>query len=103
MSQKRYKFELDTDLILEVMDNCFGNIFIVDPESRVLFANYNCVTAFGVPRERIIGYTTQNLVESGILSRSTSQECLETEETVIGTVQSKLGVEMLNVSRPVYN
>ena len=103
MSPKRYKLELDNDLILEIMDNCFGNIFIVDPESRVLFANYNCVTAFGVPRERIIGYTTQNLVESGILSRSTSQECLETEETVIGTVQSKLGVEMLNVSRPVYN
>jgi transcriptional regulator with PAS, ATPase and Fis domain len=75
----------------------------VDPSSKVIFANNNCVTAFGVPRDQIIGHTTQDLVDSGILTRSTSQECLDKKDTIIGTVKSQLGIEMLNISRPIYD
>ena len=100
---KNYELDLDKYMILDIMDNCFGNIFIVDASSKVIFANQNCVAAFGVPREQIIGHTTQELVDSGILTRSTSQECLEQRKTIIGTVKSQLGIEMLNISKPVYD
>ena len=103
MPNKTYELDLDKYMILDIMDNCFGNIFVVDATSKIIFANENCVNAFGVPRDRIIGYTTQNLIDSGILTRSTSQECLKTRETVIGIVKSQLGIEMLNVSKPVYD
>lgn len=103
MTSKEYELNLDRWMILDIMDNCFGNIFIVDPSSTVIFVNENCVTAFGLPRNQIIGKTTQELVDSGILTRSTSQECLEKRETIIGTVRSQLGIEMLNISKPVYD
>ena len=103
MTKKKYQLDLEQNLVLSIMDECFGNIFIVDPNSKVIFANKNCVTAFGVSRDQIVNHTTQELVDKGILTRSTSQECLEKNETVIGTVKSQLGVEMLNISRPVFD
>ena len=99
----KFELQLDSQFVLDIMDNCFGNIFVVDNQGRVVFINQNCVTAFGCPREDVIGRTTEELVETGILTRSTSQECLETQETIIGTVKSQIGYEMLNISRPVFD
>ena len=35
MPNKTYELDLDKYMILDIMDNCFGNIFVLTPHQRL--------------------------------------------------------------------
>lgn len=95
--------QADYDLLMKIVDNTFGNIFVTDSKGVVVFINENTVQAFGLLREEIVGKTAQELIAKGVISKSTSLEALEKKEIVIGSVMTQKGYNLMNFSNPLFD
>lgn len=94
---------VEYDMLVKILDNTFGNVFVTDGKGKVIFANENVAKAFGMDREDIMGAYLQDLVESGVINSSTSLEVLDKKGIVIGISKTKVGDELVNFSRPIFD
>jgi transcriptional regulator with PAS, ATPase and Fis domain len=95
------QFNLSYDMLVKILDNTFGNIYVTDAQGKVLFANENSAKAFGMNRDQIVGSMTQDLIRRGVISKSTSLEAIERKDVTIGALTTQTGVELINYSKPV--
>lgn len=97
------QFNLSYDMLIKIMDNTFGNIYVTDAKGKVLFVNENVVKAFGMGRDEIIGSMTQDLISKGVISKSTSLETIEKRDIAIGALTTQIGEDLVNYSKPVFD
>lgn len=45
----------------EILDNCFGNIFVTDGKGEIIYLNENAVVSLGYPKEKLLGMTMQQV------------------------------------------
>ncbi len=97
------QLNLDYDMLVKILDNTFGNIYVTDAQGKVLFVNDNVVKDFGMSRSEIMNSRTQDLIDKGVISKSTSLETIEKKGVAIGTVTTQTGEELLNFSKPIFD
>ena len=101
MSNTEMKEKFDYALLLTILDNTFGNVFVTDHKGKVIFVNDRTAKAFGMPRQEIIHKTAKELIQMGVISKSTSLEAIEKKGTAIGRVTTQTGDLLANFSKPL--
>lgn len=96
---KEEKLNLEYDFLIKILDNTFGNVFVTDRFGKVVFVNDNTAQSFGLPRNEIIGQMAQDLVERGVITKSTSLEAIATRDIAISSLTTRTGDQLLNFSK----
>lgn len=100
---KEEKLNLEYDFLIKILDNTFGNVFVTDRFGKVVFVNDNTAQSFGLPRNEIIGQMAQDLVERGVITKSTSLEAIATRDIAISSLTTRTGDQLLNFSKPIFD
>lgn len=94
---------LNIDELLWILDNTFGNIFVTDKNAQILFINKNAAEVFGLDRDEVIGLNTQDLIDRGVIDKSTTITALKNNSTYVGSLTTIRNVELLGISQPLYD
>lgn len=97
------KKELEAKDYKLILENCFANIFVTDGTGKIIFVNKNAEDSLCVPTDFLLGKNSQDLIDEGIINRSTTLEVLKTKERAIAPFYNGDGDEIMSFSNPVFN
>lgn len=86
-----------------ILENCFANIFVTDGKGDIIFANKNAADSLCVSPEYLYGKNSQDLIDEGIINRSTTLEVLQTKSKAIAPFDNADGDEIMSFSNPVFD
>jgi len=92
---------INLDMLMWIIDNIYGNIFVTDGKGKILFVNQNTADALGISREELSSMNAIENLERGIMSRSTTLEALALKKTIVGGFQVNDDVEYISTSTPL--
>lgn len=88
------------DLILE---NSFGNVFVIDGQGKIIYVNGNARQALGVDRHKLLNMTIYELVNEDIANRAASIISLETGQECMQSVKLATGITLAVDAHPVFD
>ncbi len=86
-----------------IMDNCFDEIFVIDPQGTILYVNNACKRLYGAKPEEIIGKSIYEMEKIGYYSPVVAPVCLEKKETVTVEQITTFGKKLLVTMIPVFD
>ena len=102
MKTKGYKNLSEEELTL-ILNNCFANIFVTDAEANVIFVNRDAAEILCAPEEYLLSRNSRELIQEGIIDKSTTLNSLETREKTVGTFTNREGKEVVSMTTPVFD
>ncbi len=102
MKTKGYKNLSEEELTL-ILNNCFANIFVTDAEANVIFVNRDAAEILCAPEEYLLSRNSKELIQEGIIDKSTTLNSLETREKTVGTFTNREGQEVVSMTTPVFD
>lgn len=90
------------ELVL-ILDNIFGNVFVVNSDGRLIFQNKQSAEVLGFTRDQLLGKSVRELLEKGITKRSITEEALKKGETVVGLASNSNDLGLATISKPVFD
>lgn len=90
-------------LLNMVLDNCFGNIFVIDEKANIIFVNDNAANALGVSKEELMTMTAYELLDRNLVSSVAALKVLDTKKEHIQAVTFANGGTMAVNARPVFD
>lgn len=100
--KQAYKNLSEEELTL-ILNNCFANIFVTDGQANVIFVNSDATEVLCASEEYLLSKNSRDLIEEGIIDKSTTLNTLETRERTVGTYINRDGQEILSVTTPVFD
>lgn len=88
--------------LLEMVDNSYDAICIVDGDSRILLLNQAFEKVMGMPIKETIGARILDLVAEGVVDTAATKNVLETGEQATVTINTSAGRQVLSTGVPVY-
>ncbi|NCB42224.1 MAG: AAA family ATPase [Clostridia bacterium] len=83
--------------------NAYDGIFIVDKNGKLLLANPSIVRLLGTSLEELEGIPIDQIIAKGYYENSPSLKSLKTGQIAIGLVKTRSGLEIMSISKPVFN
>ena len=78
------------------------NIYVLDETGTVIYANQGSADVLGVPKEKLIGSKTKDLLRNGVIDQSVSMRAFQgKEEFTIGELKTQKGHNLLIVSKVI--
>ncbi len=102
MKKKGYKNLSEEELTL-ILNNCFANIFVTDAEANVIFVNRDAAEILCAPEEYLLSRNSRELIQEGIINKSTTLNSIETGEKTVGTFTNREGQEVVSMTTPVFD
>ncbi|MCI9598639.1 MAG: sigma 54-interacting transcriptional regulator, partial [Firmicutes bacterium] len=87
----------------DIIENSYDGIYITDRRGKTIMVNKAYERISGIPRDTIIGEYMSNLVASGLLSTSLTDEVVSSKETVTRTQRNRNDKEVVITGNPVFD
>lgn len=101
---ERHKQAREQELFLnDIIENSYDGIYITDRRGKTIMVNKAYERISGIPRDTIIGEYMSNLVASGLLSTSLTDEVVSSKETVTRTQRNRNDKEVVITGNPVFD
>lgn len=101
---ERHKQAQEQELFLnDIIENSYDGIYITDRKGKTIMVNKAYERISGIPRDTIIGEYMSNLVASGLLSTSLTDEVVSSKETVTRTQRNRNDKEVVITGNPVFD
>lgn len=101
---ERHKQAQEQELFLnDIIENSYDGIYITDRRGKTIMVNKAYERISGIPRDTIIGEYMSNLVASGLLSTSLTDEVVSSKETVTRTQRNRNDKEVVITGNPVFD
>ena len=97
-----YRNLTEEDLVL-ILNNCFANIFVTDDNANVIFVNKEAAEVLCASESYLLTKNSRELIEEGIIDKSTTLNTLETRERTVATFVNRDKQEILSVTTPVFD
>ncbi len=94
---------LTLEFLVRILDYTMGNIFITNRDGKIVYVNQHSAACFGLEKSEVLSCSAEDLVKRKVMNRSTSLDALQQKKTVIGNVRTGIGVDLYNISTPVYD
>ncbi len=93
----------ENQLLWSIIDNSYDGLFLTDHKGKVLYCNRAYLRISGLSREKIVGHTVGELIETGELPDSCAYEVVQTHKPVTKIIDYVHGVSALITSLPIFN
>lgn len=101
---ERHNQAQEQELFLDdIIENSYDGIYITDRRGKTIMVNKAYERISGIPRDTIIGEYMSNLVASGLLSTSLTEEVVSSKETVTRTQRNRNDKEVVITGNPVFD
>lgn len=92
-----------SELFGAILESSFDGIYITDGKGVTLFVNKAWEKTSGLPRERVLGRSVQEMQQEGLYSRSVALLVLERKATVTIFQEYVTGRQALTTGNPVFD
>lgn len=93
----------ENHLLWNIIEASYDGLFLTDHAGKILYCNRAYLRISGLDRNKIIGRTVGELLESGELPDSCSYEVVQTQKPTTKIIDYVHGVSALISSVPIYN
>ncbi len=93
----------ENQLLWNIIDASYDGLFLTDSIGKVLYCNRAYLRISGLNREKIIGRTVGELIETGELPDSCAYEVVQTQKPITKIIDYFHGVSALITSVPIFN
>ena len=103
MKEKEMHNKLDEKQLFAILDNVYANIFVTNGNGKVIYVNENAARSLCSTEEYLIGKTSRELLQDGVITKSSTLEVLERNVETVGSFTNMAGEEITTVSTPVFD
>jgi len=100
---KNQKDYYTPDNIRDMMEKLPDPIFVTDASGNVLLTNSAAAYSMDIAPGKMLQSNVIDLVEKGYYSMTNVTETVKHKKTISGTIKTKLGVEYISTSTPVFD
>lgn len=77
------------------------NLYVLDEQGVVVYANRGSEEVLGVPKRKLIGSHTADLVKQKVIDQSVSMRAFESDDVTVGELKTQVGYNLLIVSKVI--
>ncbi|WPK69213.1 Anaerobic nitric oxide reductase transcription regulator NorR [Eubacterium callanderi] len=102
---RQYLESLSKEFLLEVLENCFSEIFVVDDKGQLIYVNPACKRHYGMTSEAMTGKDTQELcLKHDLWEPYTYLNLIEEKKTIVTeNLYKTINQNLLSISVPVFD
>lgn len=97
------KFYDPVFLYRTILDNTLGQFWVTDENGYVLFVNKETCKILGIEESDVLGKSTEEIQNAGIIERSVIKEIIESRRPVITSLKTVTGAELSMYGIPVFD
>ncbi|WP_254456527.1 sigma-54 interaction domain-containing protein [Eubacterium callanderi] len=102
---RQYLESLSKEFLLEVLENCFSEIFVVNDKGKLVYVNPACKRHYGMTSEAMTGKDTQELcLKYDLWEPYTYLNLIEEKKTIVTeNLYKTINQNLLSISVPVFD
>ena len=93
----------ENQLLWNIIDTSYDGLFLTDNKGKILYCNKAYLRISGLVRERLIGHTVGELIETREIPDSCAYEVVQTHKPVTKIIDYFHGVSALVTSLPIFS
>lgn len=97
------KLKEDNKNLQDIIDHSYDEIFVTNEKGICTMVNQACERIYGVPKEEMIGKTTQQLKDEGIVSSNISNKAIKEKRRITSIQTTSTGRKIIVTANPVFN
>lgn len=90
-------------IMKEMLDHCFGNIFVTDKDGHIVYVNHHSAISLGCSEEELLSMTVDDLVNNEIVDASAALVAMKSKKQTSRYITAQTGVKLLVVSNPMFD
>ncbi|MEA4973234.1 MAG: sigma 54-interacting transcriptional regulator [Candidatus Metalachnospira sp.] len=95
--------DFDGEELKVLLNYYYGNVFVVDGEGVIIYANKSAAETVGLTVENVIGTTCYEMQEGGYYDKSVAMTALESKKKTLSRYRTKTGVVVVCSANPILN